>query len=169
MKKIIRFIILIAAVIIRMSESLPSSSKFSSPPSIANVARHKEWIQHLIDLDVPEITDRPSWKKLISDIKAAADSVPLKIQTHANQYSLKPTVPELALQASMVTLPGAKMAGAPDGKLVVFTPRNNGCQESCRSWRFSRNHDTGLCDLSGWVEQETTRTNSNRYLFRCVE
>ena len=108
MKKVLRRLFS-ASVAIRMSESIPTS-KFSSPPSIAHVQRHKQWVEQLVNLDRDK--DGASWKEHTVDLDHTG--IPLKIQTYANQHSLKPTAQEVALQTSIQSLPGAGMAGAPD-------------------------------------------------------
>jgi predicted O-methyltransferase YrrM len=102
----IRIVALILATSLMTMKS-SASSKFSSPPSIANVKRHEEMINQLLGMeDVVSIKAKQH--------ELAASEIPQKLQAHANRFSLKPSPEELALQKEVEQLQFAGMAGAPD-------------------------------------------------------
>lgn len=81
---------------------LVSASKFTSPPTIADYARHQAFLQKVSDSKAKELLD------------LEASAVPLQLQAFTNIYSLKPTAEEKNLQDAVQSLPRAGMVGAPD-------------------------------------------------------
>jgi predicted O-methyltransferase YrrM len=77
-----------------------SGSKFSSPPTIGNYAKHESWIKLLEQID-PKANLDPS-------------TIPNQLRVFAEKHSLRPTKEEEELQRAAEALPRAGMVGAPD-------------------------------------------------------
>lgn len=92
-----------------MAMSSSASSKFSSPPSIADVKRHAELIKQL-KFSVRDFDILSSEDKRLPE----PTTIPLDLQAWANKNSLKPSPEEVQLQDDLEKLPFSRMAGAPD-------------------------------------------------------
>jgi len=94
-----------------------SVAKSNTLPSVMNTEKHTKWTSNLLSTVLPKMNKNNDLSPLQEEAEKAlipVETLPLKLEQYAKQYSLRMTKEEIELQGEIEKLPRAAMAGAPD-------------------------------------------------------